>query len=34
LVARGLTLCGVTTDGSALYPEPLRIWSRITSRIA
>ena len=23
LVARGLTLCGVTTDGSALYPEPL-----------
>jgi phage tail protein X len=24
LVARGLTLCGVTTDGSALYPEPLR----------
>jgi hypothetical protein len=22
LVARGLTLCGVTTDGSALYPEP------------
>jgi transposase len=24
LVARGLTLCGVTTDGSALYPAPLR----------
>ena len=24
LVARGLTLYGVTTDGSALYPEPLR----------
>ena len=24
LVARGLTLCGVTTDGSALYPDPLR----------
>jgi phage tail protein X len=24
LVARGLTLCGVTTDGSALSPEPLR----------
>src|SRR5215470_15880635 len=24
LVARGLTLCGVTTDGSALYPTPLR----------
>jgi phage tail protein X len=24
LVVRGLTLCGVTTDGSALYPEPLR----------
>ena len=24
LVARGWTLCGVTTDGSALYPEPLR----------
>jgi hypothetical protein len=24
LVARGLALCGVTTDGSALYPEPLR----------
>src|SRR5256886_4658032 len=24
LVARGLPLCGVTTDGSALYPEPLR----------
>jgi Transposase len=24
LMARGLTLCGVTTDGSALYPEPLR----------
>src|SRR5262249_6015501 len=24
LVARGLTLCGVTTDGSALYPEPLK----------
>ena len=24
LVARDLTLCGVTTDGSALYPEPLR----------
>ena len=24
LVARGLTLCGVTTDGAALYPEPLR----------
>src|SRR5262245_35909491 len=24
LVARGLTLFGVTTDGSALYPEPLR----------
>jgi hypothetical protein len=23
-VARGLALCGVTTDGSALYPEPLR----------
>jgi phage tail protein X len=23
-VARGLTLCGVTTDGSALSPEPLR----------
>src|SRR5499425_441000 len=23
LVARGLTLCGVTTDGSALYPVPL-----------
>ena len=23
-MARGLTLCGVTTDGSALYPEPLR----------
>ena len=24
LVARDLTLCGVTTDGSALYPAPLR----------
>ena len=24
LVIHGLTLCGVTTDGSALYPEPLR----------
>src|SRR4030095_7298955 len=24
LVARGLTLYGVTTDGPALYPEPLR----------
>jgi len=24
LSARALTLCGVTTDGSALYPEPLR----------
>src|SRR5256886_10086381 len=24
LVARGLTLCGVATDGSALYPQPLR----------
>src|SRR5215471_1156602 len=24
LVARDLTLCGITTDGSALYPEPLR----------
>src|SRR6516162_871686 len=24
LVARGLTLCGVTTDGSALSPAPLR----------
>src|SRR5215475_3525351 len=24
LVARGLTLCGVITDGSALYPEPLK----------
>src|SRR6516165_10060444 len=24
LVVRGLTLLGVTTDGSALYPEPLR----------
>jgi Transposase len=24
LTARDLTLCGVTTDGSALYPEPLR----------
>jgi phage tail protein X len=24
LVARRLTLCGVTPDGSALYPEPLR----------
>src|SRR5438132_11368752 len=24
LVARGLTLYGVTTDGSALYPAPLR----------
>jgi Transposase len=24
LVARDLSLCGVTTDGSALYPEPLR----------
>ena len=24
LVARGLTLCGVTTDGAALYPAPLR----------
>src|SRR6476659_4500153 len=24
LVARGLTLCGVTTDGSALSPEPLK----------
>src|SRR6266566_4950000 len=24
LVARGLPLCGVTTDGSALYPQPLR----------
>src|SRR6201981_4235136 len=24
LVARGVTLCGVTTDGSALYPEPLK----------
>jgi hypothetical protein len=23
-VVRGLALCGVTTDGSALYPEPLR----------
>src|SRR5215831_6795579 len=24
LTARDLTLCGVTTDGSALYPAPLR----------
>jgi len=24
LSARALPLCGVTTDGSALYPEPLR----------
>ena len=24
LAARNLTLCGVTTDGAALYPEPLR----------
>ncbi len=24
LTARNLALCGVTTDGSALYPEPLR----------
>src|SRR5262247_4375902 len=24
LVVRGLALCGVTTDGSALYPAPLR----------
>jgi hypothetical protein len=24
LAARSLTLCGVTTDGSALYPAPLR----------
>src|SRR5262245_8942341 len=24
LVARGLALCGVTTDGAALYPAPLR----------
>jgi hypothetical protein len=24
LVARGLTRCGVTTDGAALYPDPLR----------
>jgi hypothetical protein len=24
LVARSLALCGVTTDGSALSPEPLR----------
>src|SRR5262245_66110370 len=24
LAARDLTLCGVTTDGSALYPAPLR----------
>lgn len=24
LVARGLPLCGITTDGSALYPDPLR----------
>ena len=24
LAAHDLTLCGVTTDGSALYPEPLR----------
>src|SRR3989449_10808614 len=24
LAARSLTLCGVTTDGSALYPVPLR----------
>ena len=24
MAARDLTLCGVTTDGSALYPEPLR----------
>src|SRR5206468_12539234 len=24
LTTRDLTLCGVTTDGSALYPEPLR----------
>src|SRR5213594_4158940 len=24
LVARGLTLCGFTTDGATLYPEPLR----------
>src|SRR5206468_3774721 len=24
LGARGSTLCGITTDGSALYPEPLR----------
>jgi Transposase len=24
LTARGLTLLGITTDGSALYPEPLR----------
>jgi len=24
LVVRGLTLCGVTTDGSALYPAPLK----------
>ena len=24
MAARSLTLCGVTTDGSALYPAPLR----------
>src|SRR5262245_30308622 len=34
LVARGLTLCGVTTDGSALYPEPLReVFGKVRHRI-
>ena len=34
LTARGLTLVGITTDGSALYPEPLaELWSGVPHQI-
>ena len=34
LTARGLTLVGITTDGSALYPEPLaELWSEVPHQI-
>src|SRR5438105_8555572 len=34
LAARSLTLCGVTTDGSALYPAPLReVFGKVPHRI-
>src|SRR5262245_60530372 len=34
LVARDLTLCGVTTDGSALYPAPLReVFGKVRQQI-